>query len=147
MNTTYITDFVSQSYELNLLRDVAEVWNLAHLDRQVEVVPSHMSNEGVFGFVYAPDAETLRAFEDEVGDEIAFAEEEPMSNQNEAKVKSGLTVFDACNRIESFFGEEFTEDEILEAWQYLVDTGACWSLQGAYGRGAQALIEAGMIRA
>jgi len=61
-------------------------------------------------------------------------------------MSSQLTVFDACNRIENFFGEEFTEEQILEAWQYLVDTGACWQLQGAYGRGAAALIEAGLVK-
>jgi hypothetical protein len=56
-----------------------------------------------------------------------------------------LTVFDCCNRIENFFGEEFTEDEILEAWQFLVDTGLAWQLQGFYGRQAAQLIHAGLI--
>jgi hypothetical protein len=57
-----------------------------------------------------------------------------------------LTIFDCCARIEGFSGEEHTEEEILEAWQTLVDTGACWQLQGFYGRGAQQLIQAGIIR-
>jgi hypothetical protein len=38
-----------------------------------------------------------------------------------------------------------TEEELLELFQYLVDTGMAWSLQGSYGRTAYALIEAGHI--
>ena len=42
-------------------------------------------------------------------------------------------------------GEDATEDEIISAWQYLVNTGLCWKLQGSFGRTAQALIEQGII--
>jgi len=37
-------------------------------------------------------------------------------------------------------------DEILyiESWQYLIDTGACWSLQGWFGRTAEQMIESGI---
>lgn len=38
-----------------------------------------------------------------------------------------------------------TEEEWLEAWQHLVDTGTCWSLQGWFGRTAHDLIESGKI--
>lgn len=61
-----------------------------------------------------------------------------------SETKTVGTVFDACNRIENFFDEEFTEEEVLAAWQYLIDTGAAWSLQGFYGRGAAQLIQAGI---
>jgi hypothetical protein len=37
------------------------------------------------------------------------------------------------------------EDVVLSAWQYLVDTGLAWSLQGWFGRTARNLIEAGLI--
>jgi hypothetical protein len=42
--------------------------------------------------------------------------------------------------------EDGTEEEILSAWQYLVDTGLAWSLQGWFGRTASALIDAGYIQ-
>ena len=40
---------------------------------------------------------------------------------------------------------EGTEEEIINAWQYLVDTELVWQLQGWFGRTAQSLIEAGII--
>lgn len=40
-------------------------------------------------------------------------------------------------------GQDNTEEEILEAWQSLINTGVCWQLQGWYGRTASRLIESG----
>ena len=54
-----------------------------------------------------------------------------------------MTLFDACSIVEGFSGQEHTEEEVLEAWQWLIDTGKCWSLQGWYGRTASHLIQAG----
>lgn len=42
-------------------------------------------------------------------------------------------------------GEGATEDEQHDAWQFLVDTGTCWHLQGWFGRNATALIESGVL--
>jgi hypothetical protein len=39
------------------------------------------------------------------------------------------------------------EEEVLEAWQVLVDTGYAWTLPGSIGRQAQALIDCGLISA
>lgn len=39
------------------------------------------------------------------------------------------------------------DDEQIEAWQHLIDTGIVWQLQGWYGRTAQRLIEEGVCNA
>ncbi len=52
--------------------------------------------------------------------------------------------FDNVAIVEGFDGEEHTEEEILAAWQALIDSGIVWQLQGWYGRTASALIEEGL---
>jgi len=42
--------------------------------------------------------------------------------------------------------EEGDEDEVVAAWQHLVDTGLAWRLQGSFGRTAAGLLAAGAIR-
>jgi len=44
------------------------------------------------------------------------------------------------------FVESSSEEEVIEAWQYLVDTGLVWTLQGWFGRTAMTLIENGIIK-
>lgn len=53
-----------------------------------------------------------------------------------------MDTFTACMIVEGV--EDAEEHEILEAWQYLIDTGIVWTLQGFYGRMARDLIERGI---
>ncbi len=39
-----------------------------------------------------------------------------------------------------------TEEEVIEAWQYLHDSGHAYKLQGWFGRQAKMLIEEGIIQ-
>ena len=54
-----------------------------------------------------------------------------------------LTTYRAVGLAEGF--EEGTEEEVIEAWQYLHDTGHAYKLQGWFGRTAQTLIQEGYI--
>lgn len=36
-----------------------------------------------------------------------------------------------------------SEEEVVDFFQELINTGLAWTLQGSYGRAAQALIDAG----
>lgn len=71
-----------------------------------------------------------------------------MNGQNGAgeAVERKWDIFGACMVAEGSEEVE-SEEEYLAAWQYLVDTGVVWSLQGFYGRTARDLIEAGQIAA
>ena len=73
-----------------------------------------------------------------------------MSNENNQKKLNFFVITDtytACGIIEDFVeipdGVD-VEQAHIQAWQFLIDTGACWTLQGFYGRNAQALIEQGI---
>ena len=39
-----------------------------------------------------------------------------------------------------------SQEQILVAWQILVDTGMAWTLQGSFGRSAHNLLEQGLIQ-
>ena len=45
------------------------------------------------------------------------------------------------------FIEAEDEEQVVEAWQYLIDTKMAWSLQGWFGRTAARLIEQGVCHA
>jgi hypothetical protein len=42
------------------------------------------------------------------------------------------------------FIEAESEEQVIEAWQTLIDTGLAWQLQGWFGRQARALIDEGI---
>ena len=50
---------------------------------------------------------------------------------------------DTVTFIMEFEGGELSEEELVTGFQSLIDSGTAWSLQGFYGRTAEALIEAG----
>ena len=54
--------------------------------------------------------------------------------------------FTATGLAEGFIEAE-SEEQVIKAWQHLVDTGLVWSLQGWFGRTATQLIEQGIIKA
>ena len=56
---------------------------------------------------------------------------------------NNITDYQAVGLAEGF--EEGTEEQIIEAWQYLHDTRLAYKLQGWFGRTAQSLIQEGVI--
>ncbi len=52
-----------------------------------------------------------------------------------------MTTFQAITMIEDT--PQATEEQYIQAFQSLIDSGACWQLQGWYGRTAMSLIESG----
>ncbi len=70
-----------------------------------------------------------------------------MKRLRSMKFYKRLNDFKAIEYAEGFgSGENATQDELLCAWQYLVDTGLINRLQGWYGRTAQSLIDQKLIR-
>lgn len=57
-----------------------------------------------------------------------------------------VKTFDRVGAIIAFENGSLSENEILELFQHLVDTGLAWQLQGFYGRTARALIDRGLIK-
>lgn len=57
-----------------------------------------------------------------------------------------MDTYTATGIAEGFIEAE-SEEQQIEAWQTLIDTGLAWSLQGWFGRTASQLIDAGICHA
>jgi hypothetical protein len=60
--------------------------------------------------------------------------------------KPHVNAFQAVGIAEGWIEAE-SEEEYIEAWQALIDTGLAWQLQGWFGRTASDLIEQGVCAA
>lgn len=54
--------------------------------------------------------------------------------------------WDEVGFIMAFEDGSASDEEIINGFQHLVDNGHAWSLQGAYGRAAEALIREGLVK-
>jgi hypothetical protein len=52
---------------------------------------------------------------------------------------------DLTSMIIDYENGNLDEEQVLDLFQNLVNTGLAWSLQGSYGRQAMAFIQAGLI--
>ena len=57
------------------------------------------------------------------------------------------TLYAALEAVEGFGASTATEEETLSAWQWLIDRGHAFRLQGRFGRTAVSLINSGRCRA
>ncbi len=56
-----------------------------------------------------------------------------------------MTDYEAVGLAEGFI-EAKDQDQVVDAWQYLHDTGLAYKLQGWFGRTAQELLKQGIIQ-
>jgi len=56
-----------------------------------------------------------------------------------------MDAYTATGLAEGFIEAE-SEQQVIEAWQYLHDTGIAYQLQGWFGRTAQHLLNLGVIK-
>ena len=55
-----------------------------------------------------------------------------------------MTAQQAIGLAEGFIEAE-SEEQVIDAWQYLLDVGLVWQLQGWFGRTAVAMIKDGIL--
>jgi len=56
-----------------------------------------------------------------------------------------MTSYEATGLAEGWIEAE-SEEQVINAWQHLHDTGLAYKLQGWFGRTAQSLLEQGIIQ-
>ena len=54
--------------------------------------------------------------------------------------------FDAVGFIMDYEEGNLNDDDIVNGFQHLLDSGLVWQLQGSYQRMANAMLEAGLIK-
>jgi hypothetical protein len=52
-------------------------------------------------------------------------------------------IFDPTLFVIKYENGDLNRDQVVDGFQYLIDTGIVWRLQGSYGRMAKSMIEAG----
>lgn len=65
---------------------------------------------------------------------------EVQTNEAGFKVTNKVNASNRVNYIIQFESGELSDDDVIALFQYLIDTGLVWQLQGFYGRTARDLL-------
>lgn len=57
-----------------------------------------------------------------------------------------MTREEMAQKVIDFEEDKLSDEEVIDLFQHLVDSGVAWSLQGQYGRIAVSLIDAGYVK-
>lgn len=114
------------------------------LDRYTDADLKRLSGDSWESDNYREEKEYRQELEAEEKRERELDRKEA-EEKEKAKTKD-MDTYTACSIVEGFDGEEHTQDEIIKAWQSLIDSGVVWGLQGWYGRSASDLIRQGLCR-
>jgi hypothetical protein len=60
---------------------------------------------------------------------------------------SAAMIADGAHELAGYTDETITDEVVIEAFQFLIDTGAAWNLQGRIGRQAASMILDGVCHA
>lgn len=66
------------------------------------------------------------------------------SNEKKNQPERNKKMTDLLDKIMDYEEGNMDEDQIIEFFQELIDSGLAWTLQGSYGRMAKALIDNGL---
>jgi len=69
-----------------------------------------------------------------------------MKNTKQQATAAQPEPYDVTGSIIDYEAGQLEENEIVELFQHLVDTGMAWTLQGSYGCTARALMERGLVK-
>ena len=61
-------------------------------------------------------------------------------------MESNTTIDDLAASLAAFEDGEMDESGFVKLFQYLIDTGLAWTMQGGYGRTAMRLIDDGICQ-